>query len=71
MSALPKELQQLGPHEKLQLVEELWNSIAEDLVPEMSDELYEELNRRAAWSDANPGSEITLQELAARLGVRL
>jgi putative addiction module component (TIGR02574 family) len=71
MNAMLKNLEHLGPHEKLQLVEDLWDSIAQDLVPIMSDELHEELQRRAAWSDANPGHEITVEELARQLGVRL
>jgi putative addiction module component (TIGR02574 family) len=71
MNAVLKQLEQLGPHEKLLLVEDLWDSIAQELVPVMTDELYAELQRRAAWTDANPGHEVTLQEIAGKLGVRL
>jgi putative addiction module component (TIGR02574 family) len=71
VNALLKDLERLGPHEKLQLVEDLWDSIAQDLVPVMSDEVYLELQRRAAWADAHPGQETTLEHLAQKLGVRL
>jgi putative addiction module component (TIGR02574 family) len=70
MNAVLKTLEHLGPDEKLQLVEDLWDSIAQELVPVMTGELHEELQRRAAWSDANPGHEITMEELAKQLGVR-
>jgi len=71
MSALPKDLAQLGVHEKLQLVEDLWDSIDQDLMPSMSDELKAELDRRWAWAQAHPGTSCSLEELAASLGVRL
>ena len=71
MSALPKELSQLGVHEKLQLVEDLWDSIDQDLMPPMSEELKAELDRRWAWVQAHPGTACTPAELAASLGVRL
>ena len=71
MNAVLKSLEHLGPHEKLQLVEDLWDSIAQEMVPVMSDELHAELQRRAAWADANPGQETTLEDLAKKLGVRL
>jgi len=71
MNALSKDIAALGIHEKLQLVEDLWDSIDQELLPPMSDELKAELDRRAAWSDANPGHAGSLKELAASLGVRL
>ena len=71
MNAALNNLSHLGPHEKLQLVEDLWDSIDQTLVPVMTDELHDELLRRAAWSDAHPGEGVTLEQLAASLGVRL
>jgi putative addiction module component (TIGR02574 family) len=70
MNAVLKSLEHLGPHEKLQLVEDLWDSIAQEMIPVMTDEVHAELQRRAAWSDANPGHEVTMEELARKLGVR-
>lgn len=71
MSALMKDIASLGTYEKLQLVEDLWDSIEEAWVPEISDETYAELERRAAWSDAHPGHEMTLEQIAEKLGIRL
>lgn len=71
MNALFKDIEALGVHEKLQLVEDLWDSIDEELMPPMSDALKAELDRRAAWADAHPGSGTTLQQIAVSLGVRL
>jgi putative addiction module component (TIGR02574 family) len=71
MNALFKDIEALGVHEKLQLVEDLWDSIDEELMPPMSEALKAELDRRAAWADAHPGSGTTLQQIAVSLGVRL
>ncbi len=71
MHAILDDLAQLGPHEKLQLVEDLWDSIEQSDIPVMNDELHAELLRRTAWSDAHPGQDITLEHLAEKLGVRL
>ena len=71
MNAVLKELAHLSTHEKLQLVEDLWDSIEQESVPIMTDELHAELLRRTAWSDANPGHDVTLEQIAEKLGVRL
>jgi len=71
MNALSKDIAGLGVHEKLQLVEDLWDSIAEEAMPPMSDEIYDELCRRAAWADAHPGQGQSLEQIAHGLGVRL
>ena len=71
MNAILKDLESLGLHEKLQLVEDLWDSIDEDLMPPMSEALKTELDRRASWADAHPGSGSSLQQIALSLGVRL
>ena len=71
MNALLESLAHLGPHERLQLVEDLWDSIDEDSVPVMTDAIYKELQHRAAWADANPNAGKTIEQIAATLGVRL
>ena len=71
MNAILKNFETLGVHEKLQLVEDLWDSIDEELMPSMNDALKAELDRRAAWADAHPGSGTSLNEIALSLGVRL
>jgi len=70
MSALWKDLAQLGVHEKLQLVEDLWDSIAAESMPPISDAVFEELERRSAWAKAHPGSDRTLEQIAQDLGVK-
>ena len=37
MNAILKDLSQLGPYERLQLVEDLWDSIDQDTLPAMTD----------------------------------
>ena len=71
MNTVLKDLSHLGSHEKLQLVEDLWDSIDQAQVPAMSDEIHDELLRRVAWIDAHPGQDITVAQLASKLGVRL
>jgi putative addiction module component (TIGR02574 family) len=71
MNALLNDIETLGVHEKLQLVEDLWDSIDSDLMPPMSPSLKTELDRRASQADANPGSESSLKDIALSLGVRL
>ena len=71
MNAILKSLNHLSVEEKLQLVEDLWDDIDKELMPPMSDALKAELDRRAAWADAHPGSGTSLQDIALSLGVRL
>ena len=71
MNAVLKSLNHLSVEEKLQLVEDLWDDIDETLMPPMSDSLKRELDRRAAWADANPGQGKTIDEIALSLGVTL
>ena len=71
MNALLKDIEALGVHEKLQLVEDLWDSIDKELMPPMSDALKAELDRRAVQADAHPDSGTSLQDIALSLGVRL
>lgn len=61
----------LNATEKLELIDLLWDSICDDpsSLP-ISDELVEELDRRKAALEADPGSGITWGELKLRLGNR-
>jgi putative addiction module component (TIGR02574 family) len=52
---------------RLQLVEELWDSIAVDALPPVSDEIRQELDRRHAAYLANPDSAISWEEVRRRL----
>ena len=53
--------------ERLQLVEDLWDSIARDSDPPISDEIRQELKRRQAEFDADPGSAIPWEDVKKRL----
>ncbi len=73
MSALPQAIAQYTLHEKIQLVEDIWDNIAEEAATARatSEAAQAEIMRRVAWSEANPGHGNSLEEIAARLGVRL
>lgn len=71
MNTLIESIQQLGSQEKLQLVEDLWDSLEKESVPPISDSCFEELHRRLAWSKNNPESGLSINEIAQKLGVRL
>ena len=71
MNAILKDLAYLGPTEKLQLVEDLWDSIDQSAIPAISEAAHEELVRRAAWTDVHQGTEVNVDQIATKLGVRL
>ena len=71
MNAVLKSLNHLSVEEKLQLVEDLWDDIDKALMPPMSDALKQELDRRVAWVDANPGTGRAIDDIALSLGVKL
>lgn len=72
MNSVPQEIQKLSPAEKLNLVEALWDDIAQTRgqIP-VSDEIKAEVLRRAAWRRANPGHGKPLEEIIHGLGIRL
>ena len=72
MSAIPAEIENLTPAEKLDLVENLWDDIARTSanVP-VTEEIMAEVLRRQAWRQHNPGRGKTLEEIIDALGVRL
>jgi putative addiction module component (TIGR02574 family) len=71
MNSLIQSIQQLGPQEKLQLVEDLWDLLETESVPPISEQCFEELRRRLAWSESNPDSALSINDIASKLGVRL
>jgi len=53
------ELLKLSPEERIQLAQELWDSIPPDTeAPVLSDDERREIDRRASEHDANPSSAI-------------
>ena len=62
------EVQALSSREKLELMDELWTSVAPDLDKlEISDEIKSTLDKRWAEFLRNPGSALTLEEFKERL----
>jgi putative addiction module component (TIGR02574 family) len=64
------ELRKLPISERLQLVEDLWDSIAEDSPEEpfpVTPELAEELDRRLAEFEADPDSALPWEEVRERI----
>ena len=71
MTTLMQSIQQLGPQEKLQLVEDLWDLLEVESVPPISDELHAELQRRLVHSTTHPDTGRAMKDIALKLGVRL
>lgn len=63
------DLLTLSPAERLQLAQDLWDSLPEEAVP-LTDEQVRELERRLADHEANPGAAIPWQEVRDRLRTR-
>jgi putative addiction module component (TIGR02574 family) len=65
------ELMKLTPAERIDLVQDLWDSIAQDDLPPLSDEEMDELERRLEEHRRDPSTAITREELKAQLASRL
>lgn len=71
-NALRDELFRLSAVERLELIEELWESIADDDVAlELTPEQCEDLQRRVAEADADPTGGSPWQEVRERIRQRL
>jgi len=68
--ALLKELLELTPEERLQLAEDLWDSIAPEDLPPLTDAQKRELDRRIDEHQKNPGRASPWDEVRARLWSR-
>lgn len=67
-TALRKELFKLPAAERLELVEELWDSIAdEDKALDLTPEQREDLDRRLAEADADPTGGSPWEEVRERI----
>lgn len=64
------ELMKLTTDERLELVHDLWDSIAQDGMPELTAEEKEELDRRYADHLRDPGSALKWEDVKARLLAR-
>jgi putative addiction module component (TIGR02574 family) len=73
MSTLIEQIQQLSKVEKIQLVQQVWDDIAQDpqSAPAVPLLVQQEVLRSSAVIHANPKTSSTLQDIAQRLGVKL
>ncbi|NGZ94695.1 MAG: addiction module protein [Nitrospira sp. WS110] len=71
--AVIAELLKLSPAERIQLAEDLWDSVAAqpDLVPALSDDQRQKIERRLAEHVRDPGSALNWEDVRARLWSRL
>jgi len=65
------ELMKLTTDERLELVQDLWDSIGADAIPPLADEDMKELERRLEEHRRDPSTAITWEELKAELASRL
>jgi putative addiction module component (TIGR02574 family) len=61
--ALLKELMELTPAERIQLAEDLWDSIAADEMPPLNDDQMEEMDRRFAEHERDPSSAVPWEDV--------
>ena len=67
-SSVPPEIRQLSVPERIQLVEEIWNSIAEDEAAfELTAAQKKELDRRLAAHEAAPDRGSSWEDVRSRL----
>ena len=71
--AMIAELLKLSPAERIQLAEDLWDSVAAqpDLLPALSDDQRQEIERRVAEHVRNPSSARRWEDVRTRLWSRL
>lgn len=70
---LVAELLKLSPAERIQLAEDLWDSVAAqpERLPALPDDQRQEIERRIAEHARDPGSALTWEDVRARLWSRL
>ena len=69
MSAIAEDIKKLSVSERIELVEDIWNSIAEEsrFSPTLSTEEREELHRRYAAHQADPSTGIPWSQVRAKI----
>ena len=68
--SLLEELLELTPAERIELAEELWDSIEPEQMPPLSTEQQQELERRYAEHVRNPARASRWEDVKARLLAR-
>jgi putative addiction module component (TIGR02574 family) len=71
MTDLPEDLQHLSVTERIALAQALWDSIADQPRPPLSDAKQVELARRAAEDDARPDEVVPWEKARADILARL
>lgn len=61
---------QLSRDDRIELVQAIWDTIAEDPVPAIDPELRAELDRRIASYEADPTNVLTWEEIKRRVRTR-
>jgi putative addiction module component (TIGR02574 family) len=69
-AALLNELMQLSVEDRLDLVQDLWDSIPAEKFPPLSEEQMAELDRRLAEHERDPSRASPWEEVRARLWSR-
>ena len=71
--SLVTELLKLTPAERIQLAEDLWDSVAAhpESLPPITDEQRTEIERRLAEHRRDPSSAVSLEQVRTRLWSRL
>jgi putative addiction module component (TIGR02574 family) len=69
MTELLNELLKLTPAERIELAEDLWDSVAANPqdVPPLTDEERAEIDRRLAEHEADPDAAVAWEDVRARL----
>ena len=65
------ELMELTPAERIQLAEDLWDSIAPEEMPPLTAEQIEEIDRRLAEHRKDPSTALPWEEVRSWLWSRL
>jgi len=68
--ALLRELMKLGPEERIQLAQDLWDSIAPEDMPPLTSVQIQEMERRLAEHEKDPARAVAWEEVRARLWAR-
>jgi putative addiction module component (TIGR02574 family) len=68
--ALWDELMKLSPAERIQLAQDLWDSIAPEEMPPLTPEQIEEMERRMAEHEKDPGRAVPWEKVRAQLWAR-
>jgi putative addiction module component (TIGR02574 family) len=68
--ALLAELLELTPAERIQLAEDLWDSISPEDMPPLTEEQQQEIERRLAEHARDPSRASSWEEVRARLWAR-